>query len=243
MMKVEIWSDFMCPFCYIGKRRFEAGLQQFAGKDHVEVVYRSFELDPNAKRDVDHDVHDMLANKYGMSRERAKAMNDDLTKQAAAVGLTYHFDTMILTNTKDAHRLALFAAKYGKMEAMTERLLKAYFTESKHIGDHTTLAELAAEVGLDPKEAAEMLASDQFTQEVRSDEQEATQLGVRGVPFFVINRKYAVSGAQSPQVFAQALQQAWDEDHPKLTVLNETEGSAQNAACADGVCNPAANKE
>ncbi|TDF94469.1 DsbA family oxidoreductase [Paenibacillus piri] len=236
-MKVEIWSDFMCPFCYIGKRRFEAALEQFANNQQVEVIYRSFELDPQAQRDVGHDVHDMLAHKYGMSREQAKSMNDNLTAQAESVGLTYHFDTMILTNTFDAHRLAHFAAKYGRMHEMTERLLLAYFTESKHIGDHAALTDLAAEIGLDRDETARMLAGTDYTEEVRADEQEAAGLGIRGVPYFVINRKYAVSGAQQSELFLEALQKAWEEDRP-LTVLNETGngGSPSDEACADGTC-------
>lgn len=237
-MKVEIWSDFMCPFCYIGKRRFEAALDQFAHKHDVDVVYRSFELDPNSKRVVDYDVHDMLAAKYGMSRERAKAMNDDVARQAGAVGLTYHFDTMIVTNTFDAHRLAHFAASCGKMHEMTERLLKAYFTDSLPIGDHETLAALAAEIGLDKNEAAAMLAGDEYTKEVRDDEQEALRLGVRGVPFFVIDRKYAVSGAQPSEVFLEALQKAWNESRP-LAIMNEPVSDAADAACSGGVCAPA----
>jgi predicted DsbA family dithiol-disulfide isomerase len=238
-MKVEIWSDYMCPFCYIGKRKFEAALDRFSNKKDIEVVYRSFELDPDSKRDASHDVHEMLASKYGMSRERAESMNRDVTAQAQAVGLAYHFDTMILTNTFDAHRLSHFAARYGKMHEMTEALLKAYFTDSKHIGDHETLAALAAEVGLDQAEAAGMLGGDEFTSEVRADEQEAVNLGVRGVPFFVINRKYAVSGAQPSEVFLDALQKAWDEDRP-LTVLNGSDSSSTvDEACVDGVCAPA----
>jgi predicted DsbA family dithiol-disulfide isomerase len=238
-MKVEIWSDFVCPFCYIGKRRFEAALERFSNKNNVEVVYRSFELDPNAPRNVDYDVHEMLASKYGMSREKAKAMNDDMTRQAQSVGLTYHFDTAVVTNTFDAHRLAHFAGRYGKAQEMTERLLKAYFTDSRHIGDHETLAALAAEVGLDKDEAARMLAGDEFTKEVRHDEQEARRLGITGVPFFVINQKYAISGAQPSEVFVEALQKAWDEDHP-LTLLNDPNNDVADGACVDGVCTPPA---
>ncbi|WP_068619541.1 DsbA family oxidoreductase [Paenibacillus tuaregi] len=208
-MKVEIWSDFMCPFCYIGKRRFELALQKFAGKDQVEVIYRSFELDPEAKRDVDYDVHDMLAGKYGMTRERAISMNNDITEQAKSVGLRYLFDTMILTNTFDAHRLAHFAAKHGKAAEMVELLLKSYFTDSKHIGDHATLADLAVQIGLDRRETEEMLASGAFTEDVRSDEQEAGELGIRAVPFFLIDRKLAVTGAQPTEVFLDALNQAF----------------------------------
>jgi predicted DsbA family dithiol-disulfide isomerase len=233
-MQVEIWSDFMCPFCYIGKRRFEAALENFPNKKEIEVVFRSFELDPNAERDVSHNIHDLIAAKYGMSWEEAKATNDNIVEQAQALGLTYHFDTMILTNTFDAHRLTHFADRYGKMNEMAERLFKAYFTDSLHIGDHEALASLAAEVGLDQEEAAQMLAGHDYTKEVRDDEQEAGRLGVRGVPFFVINRKYAISGAQPSEVFLEALQKAWDEAKP-LTILNEPNG---DAACVDGVCTP-----
>ncbi|MCZ8511855.1 DsbA family oxidoreductase [Paenibacillus filicis] len=240
-MKVEVWSDFACPFCYIGKRRLEEALEQFPDQEKVEVVYRSFELDPNAPRSVDHDVHEMLASKYGMNRSQAIAMNENVTKQAQTVGLDYHLDTLVLTNTFDAHRLAHYAADNGKMKEMTERLLKAYFTDSKHLGDPAVLSELAAETGLDPAEAAKVLAGDAYAEEVRSDEAEAARLGVRGVPFFVINRKYAVSGAQPTEVFLQALQKAWDEDHP-LTVLNEPAGGDADA-CADGVCTPPGGKK
>lgn len=235
-MKVEIWSDFVCPFCYIGKRRFEAALQSFPNKQDVEVVFRSFELDPGAKRDYGHDVHDMLASKYGMSREQAKGMNDNVTAQAREVGLTYNMDTAVPTNTFDAHRLAHFAGRQGKMAEMTERLFKAYFTDSLHLGDRETLAKLAEEVGLDREKAAAMLEGEQFSQEARADEEEAMRLGVRGVPFFVIDRKYGVSGAQPTEVFMSALQKAWEESRPPLTVLNEAGGGTDDAACADGVC-------
>lgn len=236
-MKVEIWSDFMCPFCYIGKCKFEAALEQFSNQSHVEVVYRSFELDPNAPRDVNHDVHQMLSSKYGMSREQAISMNADVARQAKAAGLTFNFDTMILTNSFDAHRLAHFAAGHGKMREMTDRLLAAGFTDSKHIGDHEVLADLAAEVGLDRNEAAKVLAGQDFATEVRADEQEAAALGIRGVPYFVINRKYGVSGAQASEVFLGALQKAWDEEQP-LTLLNDPNPTTADAACADGLCTP-----
>ncbi|MCU6792066.1 DsbA family oxidoreductase [Paenibacillus sp. WQ 127069] len=240
-MNIEIWSDFMCPFCYIGKRRFEAALEQFPNKNHVEVIYRSFELDAHSERDVPHGVDEMLASKYGMSLEKAKEMNAGVAAQAQSVGLTFKFDTMILTNTFDAHRLAHFAAQHGLMREMTERLLHAYFTESKHIGDHQTLAALAAEVGLNQEEALQMLSGQAFTAEVRSDEEEAGKLGVRGVPFFVINRKYAISGAQSSEVFLGALQKAWEEDQP-LTLLNTSDSTAEGGACDNGVCAPSQQK-
>ncbi|MFC0216600.1 DsbA family oxidoreductase [Paenibacillus chartarius] len=240
-MKVEVWSDFACPFCYIGKRRFEAALEQFPQRAEVEIVYRSFELDPNAPRKVEYDVHQMLANKYGMPRERAVEMNRNMTEQAADVGLTYNMDTIAVTNTFDAHRLTHYAAAYSKRNAMTERLLKAYFTDSLNLSDHETLAGLAAEIGLDRDEVLRMLAEGEYGSEVRADEQEAAQLGIRGVPFFVIDRKFGVSGAQPSEVFVQALQQAWEESRP-LTMLNEQGGELADEACADGVCTPPAKK-
>jgi predicted DsbA family dithiol-disulfide isomerase len=242
MMNIEIWSDFACPFCYIGKRRFESALEQFPNRDRVHVTYRSFELDPNSARDVNQNVHQMLAAKYNMSPEKAREMNQGLVGQAQSVGLVFHFDSLILTNTFDAHRLAHFAAKHGLMKEMTERLLKAYFTDSKHIGDHEVLTALAAEVGLDKTEVAQVLAGDTFAAEVRSDEQEANTLGIRGVPFFVINRKYGISGAQASEVFLEAMQKAWEEDQP-LTVLNGSANAEADAACADGVCAPDPNKQ
>lgn len=232
-MKVEIWSDFVCPFCYIGKRRFEQALEKFPHKNHVEVIYRSFELDPHADRDSKYNTHEMLAAKYGMSYEQAQAMTNNVAQQAAGVGLTFRFNTAIQTNTFDAHRLMYFAARQGKMHEMTERLLQAHFTDSDHIGNHETLAALAENVGLDPNEAANMLAGDEHTAEVRNDEQEAKMMGIQGVPFFVINRKYAISGAQPSEVFLSALEKAWSEEQP-LTILHDLPGDG----CTDIACAP-----
>lgn len=237
-MKIEVWSDFACPFCYIGKQHLEVALEQFAHKDDVKVVYRSFELDPNAERDVDHDVHDMLVAKYGMSREQAIAMNENVGSKAKEVGLSFQFDNLILTNTFDAHRLTQFAAKQGKMNRMAQELFQAYFTDSRHLGDHETLAELAVKAGLDREEALKILAGTDYSAEVRADEEEAGRIGAKGVPFFVIDHKYAVSGAQPIDIFLKSLQTAWNESHP-LTVLNDA-GSESEAACADGVCVPSA---
>lgn len=237
-MRVEIWSDIVCPFCYIGKRRYEEALAQLPYRDEVETVYRSFELDPNAPVKADRDLHDSLAAKFGISREQAKDMNDQVTEQARSVGLTYNLDQAVPTNTFDAHRLTHLAAKHGKMVEMTERLFQAYFTEGKHIGDRQVLAELAADIGLDPAGVSEALDSSSYTDEVRADEREAAQLGIRGVPFFVINRKYAVSGAQPTEVFIRALEKARSEEQPAITVLSD-DGDA-DAACTDGACKPAA---
>ncbi|WP_373232364.1 DsbA family oxidoreductase [Cohnella sp.] len=210
-MEVEVWSDFACPFCYIGKQQLETALEQFAQKDDVKVVYRSFELDPQAQRDVDHDVHDMLVAKYGMSREQAIAMNENLGSKAKEVGLSFQFDTLILTNTFDAHRLAQYAAKQDKANPMAQELFRAYFTDSRHLSDHETLAELAVQAGLDRDESLKVLAGTDYSAEVRADEDEASRLGIRGVPYFVIDRKYAVSGAQPSDKFLNALRTAWNE--------------------------------
>lgn len=230
-MKVEIWSDVACPFCYIGKKSFENALSEFADKEQVEVVYRSFELDPRAPKKVEQDIYDMLATKYGMTREKAKDMNKNVIKMAEAVGLAFEFDTLQLTNTFDSHRLAHHANKYDKMPAMTEMLYKAYFTDSKFLGDPEVLSGLAEEIGLDKQETLDMLASSAYSEEVRADEQEAQQLGVTGVPFFVINRKYGISGAQSSEYFHNALKQAWDEES-KLTMLPNEDGPT----CTDDGC-------
>ncbi|MGZ9584034.1 DsbA family oxidoreductase [Paenibacillus marinisediminis] len=232
-MNVEIWSDYACPFCYIGKRRLETALQQFAHKDQINVVFRSFELDPNAPKDTDQDVNAMLAAKYGMSIEQAKANNRQLTQSAAGEGLEYHLDELILTNTFDAHRLMYYGMANGKGKETVEALFKAYFTDSKHLGDHSTLVAIAQEAGLDPEAVAAVLASDEYTQEVRADEREARNIGVQGVPFFVIDRKYAVSGAQPAHMFLEVLEKAWHEANP-ITVMNTASGDG--GVCTDGAC-------
>ncbi|MBC6315155.1 DsbA family oxidoreductase [Listeria grandensis] len=231
-MKVEIWSDFACPFCYIGKRNFEAGLKEF-GKD-IEVEYRSFELDPNAPVTYNQTIDEILAEKYGMTIEKAKSMNDQVSAQAKTVGLDYHFDTMIPTNTFDAHRLLQFAKTKGKAEDLKETLLHAYFTESKHLGDHETLADIAASIGLDRSEVVDMLASDTFSADVRDDEQTGASLGIQGVPFFVINEKYGVSGAQPATSFTEVLEKVWKEENP-LTMLNNKDDNA--GQCSGDSCN------
>lgn len=230
-MKVEIWSDFMCPFCYIGKRRFENALALFPNKDQVEVVYRSFELDPGASYEPGVSMDELLASKYGMSIEQARAANANVTQQAASVGLTYHMDRIIPANSFDAHRLVHFASQHGKMKEMTERLFYAHFTEGSNLQDRSLLADLAAEVGLKREEAEAVLEGDAYSSEVRADEAAANQLGIRGVPFFVLGGKYGVSGAQPLEVFTDALEKAYREAHPLVMVNEKDEG-----ICADGSC-------
>lgn len=230
-MKVEIWSDYQCPFCYIGKRRFEDALNQFENKAQVEVEFRSFELNPEAERHINMSQNEMLAKKYGMSQAQVEANSQNLTQQAAELGLDYHLDKVVLTNSFDAHRLMHLAESKGKGQEMNERLFKAYFTEGKHIGDHATLTSLAEEVGLEKQEVESMLAGTAFTAEVRGDEQEGSVLGITGVPFFVINRKYGISGAQPAEAFLDTLKKVWAEENP-LQMVNET-----GDTCTDGSCN------
>jgi len=210
-VKIEVWSDFGCPFCYIGKRRLERALESFSHRDEIELVYRSFELDPGAPKDTESSIHELLAVKYGLSLEQAKESNRNVAQQAQTEGLTYNFDTTIPTNTFDAHRLAHYAGEQGKAKEMTERLFRAYFTDSLHIGDRDTLVRLAEEVGLDGAAVREVLEQNTYADAVREDENEARRLGIRGVPFFVLRGKYAVSGAQPLEIFQGALLRAWED--------------------------------
>lgn len=235
-MKVEVWSDFVCPFCYIGKRRLEQALEQFEHGSEVEVSYRSFQLQPDAKKNTGLTMHQVLAAKLGVPYEQAKAMNAQVAEQAKQVGLDYQMDTMIPTNTFDAHRLAYYAKDQGKMKEFTERVLKAYFTDSLDISDHATLARLAEEVGLDANAALDVLSSEQYSQVIALDRAEANAIGIRGVPFFVVDDKYAISGAQPNQVFLETLSQAWAEAHPKFIEVTSSESGGDGGYCADGVC-------
>lgn len=210
-MKIEIWSDFACPFCYIGKRRLEKALDVFEHRNEVEVSYRSFELDPGAPRDTESSIYELLAVKYGLSLQQAQESNQNVAQQAKAEGLNYNFDTLIPTNTFDAHRLMHYAAEQGKAKEMSERLFRAYFTDSLHIGEHKVLQRLAEETGLDGYKVKAMLEQDDYAEAVREDESEARKLGIRGVPFVVIKGKFAVSGAQPVEIFQGALQRAWED--------------------------------
>lgn len=207
-MKIEVWSDYVCPFCYIGKRRLEEAIQkaELAGK--VDVVYKAYELDPNAVATSDKSMVTALSEKYQMSIEEAKAMTANVEVQAQSVGLVYNFDKMTPANTFHAHRLAKFAEENDLGEEMTERLLRAYFIEGEKIGTYETLIALSEEVGLTKEQTTEMLHSEKYIDDVKKDIEEAGQIGVQGVPFFVINRKYALSGAQSTEAFIEALEKA-----------------------------------
>lgn len=211
-MKIEVWSDFVCPFCYIGKRRLEIALEKFEHKDEVELIFKSFELDPSSKKKFDENIHEIIAKKYGIPVEQAKASNNQLVDQAKAIGLNYNFDDLIPTNTFDAHRVVHYAKTEGKTNELVERIFKAYFIDSLNISDHKVLASLAHEVGLNSDKALSMLESDQYGEEVRKDEETASKLRISGVPYFLINNKYVVSGAQTPEMFLEALEKAREEE-------------------------------
>ena len=232
-LQVEIWSDVVCPWCYIGKRRFEAALAAFEHRDEVEVRWRSFQLDPDAPQTSEKTIAEMLAGKYGMSLERAAAANAHVSKLAAQEGLEYHLELAHPANTFNAHRLIHFAEHYGLQDAMKERLMRAYFTEGQRVGEIETLVRLASEVGLDAEEARTVLAADTYADKVRADERKAHLLGITGVPFFVINEKYGISGAQPREVFAKALEQVWSETHPLIII---GAGTDEESACEGDSC-------
>jgi protein disulfide-isomerase len=210
-MKVEIWSDIMCPFCYIGKRKFEAALAQFADKDNVELEWKSYQLSPDIATDPGKNIHQYLAEHKGISLQQATAMNTQVAAMAKQVGLEYDFDRAIPANTMKSHQFAHFAKQYGKQNEAEEILFRSYFTDGKNIDDVNTLLQLGNEIGLNTSELKAALENGDFEDEVRADIYEAFQIGVRGVPFFVFDRKYAVSGAQDSRAFLQTLETAFDE--------------------------------
>ncbi|MEX2528568.1 MAG: DsbA family oxidoreductase [Gemmatimonadota bacterium] len=205
-MKVEIWSDVVCPWCYIGKRRFERALEDF--DDEVAVVWRSFQLDPGEPQKQTTRLDEALAAKYRMTLEQAREMMNQMTRAASGEGLAFDFSRAQRGNTLDAHRLLHFAAERGVQPEMKERLLRAYFTEGRPISDPRELAGLAGEVGLDPDEASGMLAGDAFTDAVRRDALRARELGIQGVPFFLLDGRIGISGAQPPDLIRQGLDSA-----------------------------------
>ncbi|AHG91659.1 DSBA oxidoreductase [Gemmatirosa kalamazoonensis] len=210
-MRVEIWSDIACPWCYLGKRRFERALDEFAHRDAIDVVWRSFELNPNAPARQEGTSAEALARKYRVPLAQAQSMNARMAGEAAKEGLVMRFDRVRPANTFDAHRLAHLAATVGRRAQMVERLFAAHFTEGAELGDRDVLARLAADVGISEAEARTALDGDAFADAVRADEARARDFGVDGVPFFALDERYGVPGAQPTEVLLQALRQAWEE--------------------------------
>ncbi len=210
-MEVEIWSDVVCPWCYIGKRRFETALARFEHRDGVTVTWRSFELDPRAPRDPRGTAAERLAAKYGMSLEQAQSSHARMTELAAGDGLEYHLDRARGGNTFDAHRAIHLAGAHGLQAEAQERVMRGYFTDGEPIADPEALVRLVADVGVDADEARAALAGDDYAGDVRADEALAHRIGIQGVPFFVLGRRYGVSGAQPAELLLEALERAWSE--------------------------------
>jgi predicted DsbA family dithiol-disulfide isomerase len=236
-VRVEVWSDVACPWCYIGKARFEQGLEKFAHKDEIEVVYRSFELDPTLPKGTVSDVIPMLAKKYGMSLEQAKAAEERVAANAHASGLEYVFGAHDVGNTFDMHRLIHFANARGKQKELVGVLFRNHFADERSLFADERLVELAVEVGLDADEVRAVLADETaYADAVREDEREAAELGANGVPFFVLDRKYGISGGQPAEVFTQALEQAWETYTPPVKLVPVGGAAPEGAVCGPDGC-------
>lgn len=220
-MHVEIWSDVLCPFCYIGKRRFEAALAQFPHKNAITVTWKSFQLDPNVKRGAHPGYAQMLAFKKGLHPEQAGQMLASVTAMAREVGLEYHFEKAVVANSYDAHRFSHLAHTHGLQDAAEEALFAAHFVHGNDISDAQTLVQIGTDIGLKADEVMQVLQSTEYADEVKADIQEATEIGVQGVPFFVFNRRYAVSGAQESNVFLEVLTKSfaeWQQEQAPITL-------------------------
>ncbi|SNS28129.1 Predicted dithiol-disulfide isomerase, DsbA family [Belliella buryatensis] len=235
-MKIEIWSDIMCPFCYIGKRRLESALENFEYKNNVEIVWKSFLLNPDMKTDLSKSTAEYLAETKGWSIEQTHQITNQVTEMANGEGLVYNMDKTVVANAKNAHRLLQLSKTLGKGDEMKERLLKAYFTEGKNIDDFATLVSLAEEVGLEKERVETCLNSKEFAENVEQDILESRQIGVRGVPFFVLDRKFGISGAQPVEVFEDTLNKAWADFVKENPILQMENGDQGNACDIDGNC-------
>jgi len=235
-MNLEIWSDVVCPWCSIGKRRFERALERFAHRDSVNVRWRSFELDPTAPPIRTGDAAQRLADKYGMSLVEAHQRQAQIVQLAAAEGLDFRLDIAQSGNTFDAHRLLHLAHERGIQSEVKERLFRAYFSDGEPIGDRETLVRLVSETGIPAEDARSVLDSDQFADDVRADEREARDLGISGVPFFVLDRRYGISGAQPADLLLQALDQTWAETHTSHVLGPVGAVASAGEVCTDESC-------
>jgi len=233
-LKVQIWSDIMCPFCYIGKRRIEEALSLFEHKDAVEIEWKSFELDASFIASPEDSLVEHLAEKYRKDSDWAQTMLDNMTQNAKSAGLDFHFEKAVLANSHHAHRLLHLAKKHHLANELEELLFKAYLTEGKDLNNLNTLSEVGIAVGLEAEAVAQVLHSDDYSKEVKQDIQEANTIGVQGVPFFVFDAKYAISGAQPATAFLQTLEKVWKEGQfdSKITLLNtSTDNSCDINGC------------
>ncbi|WP_026945631.1 DsbA family oxidoreductase [Algoriphagus marincola] len=235
-MKIEIWSDVVCPFCYIGKRKLEKALDKFPLKDQVEIEWKSFQLNPEEKTNPSINTLEHLAQSKGWSMDQTREITSNVVEMAKEQGLEFDFEKAKVANTKNAHRLIHFAKQQGKGGEMKERLLKAYFSDGENVDDLNTLIKLGAEIGLKESEIKSMLASNQFDDAVDQDIYESRLIGVRGVPFFVLDRKFGISGAQPDEVFEETIEKAWSE-FAKNNSIFEVKSAENGESCdVDGNC-------
>lgn len=235
-MKIEIWSDVVCPFCYIGKRKMEKALQKFPFKDKVEIEWKSFQLNPDQQTKPGVSTLEDLSKSKGWSMEQTRQITSQVVGMAKAEGLTFDFDKAVVANTKNAHQLIHLAKQYGVQDAMKERLLKAYFTDGKNVDDSETLIQLGKEVGVPEEKIKSMLETNPYLEAVDQDIYESRVIGVRGVPFFVLDRKFGISGAQPDEVFDQTLEKAWAEFSKNNPVLDIASAKDGESCDVDGNC-------
>ncbi|MFT6210052.1 MAG: putative DsbA family dithiol-disulfide isomerase [Bacteroidia bacterium] len=234
-MRIEVWSDVVCPFCYIGKTHFNEALAQFAEKENIEFVWKSFQLNPNLKTNLDKTLYEHLSESKGIPIEQAKSMGQHAAQMGKAAGVELKFDKSVVADSFNSHRLIHFAKAKGIQKEMKTRLFKAYFSEGKNIDDNKTLISLATEIGLNEAEVTSVLESDKYAEAVKADVQESQQLGVSGVPFFVFDRKYAISGAQPSAAFLETLEKSfseWQMANPKVELqVSEGPNCTQEKMC------------
>lgn len=233
-MRIDIWSDVVCPWCYIGKRRLEAALARFPHRDEVEIVWHSFQLDPSAPTQPTETATEMLSRKYRMSPDQAAAAQGQVISLAAEEGMTWQHERSLHLNTLDAHRLLHLAREEGLQDELKEAFLRGYFSQARNLADHAELRRIAVETGLNAVRVEEVLGSQEFADEVEADVRRAAAYGATGVPFFVVDERYGVSGAQPVELFTQVLEEAWSQAHPAIQLV----GAPGTGAAEDQVCGP-----
>jgi predicted DsbA family dithiol-disulfide isomerase len=236
-MRIDVWADLVCPFCHVGRRRLDLALEQFEHGDQFDVIWHSFQLDRNAPAVSDRPVIDQVADKYGVSREQMVVTHEHMATEAAEVGLDFQWEQLQGGNSYDAHRLIHFARAQGRESAVTDRIMRGWYSEGAALGDRDTLTTLAVEAGLDEHAVRELLAGDEYGIDVRTDEAMAAQLGITAVPTFVFDQKYAVQGAQPVEIIVNALRHTWEDQGNPATPAPS--GGCGGGCCGGGGCGSA----